>query len=113
MLVRKLLHQCGTIRVKAIERLVQQPQRRALPDQAGKGGAFFLPRREITDRHVEQAAQPETGKLIVVRTVDAFPEGERRAQRVVRATAASTAAREASAAWPSSRTIATSTPISS
>ena len=62
--------------VEAVQRFVEQPDRRRLPDQAGERRALLLAGREITHGHIEQVVQAQP--LRRVRNLEAA--GRRRSQ---------------------------------
>lgn len=78
------LDQSRGLAIEAIQRLIEQPDRRALADQPGKRGALALAGRKETDGHVEQPCKTEARGSIGGRTIDPPPESQRVAQRQMR-----------------------------
>ena len=72
---------CG-IGIEAVQRLVQQPHRRGLADQAGKRGSLFLAAGQIAYRHVQQVCQPKPLGSDPRWPIDPFPEAQRARQRL-------------------------------
>ena len=73
-----------TAGVEPVERLVEQPDGRLLPDQPRQGRTFALAGGQETDRNLFQSAQAQAGQGIVRRAIQPLPEGQCLAQRQVR-----------------------------
>ena len=83
MFVHQLADEVLAGDIKARERLVEQPDRRRLPQHQGEGGALFLAGGEIAHRHFGERLKPEPrhDRRAGSSAVQTEPEGERAALR--------------------------------